>query len=45
MATYSKNLSPFSHLKPKKEEIGKFTFDEIWYRRKEKKQKKNLSGY
>ncbi|GAG60685.1 unnamed protein product [marine sediment metagenome] len=32
-------------IKTKKEEVGKFAIDEIWYRRKEKKQKKNLSGY
>jgi len=29
MAIYNKNLSPFPHLKPKKEEIGKFAIDEI----------------
>jgi len=45
MAIYNKNLSPFYYLKPKKEEIGKFVIDEIWHRKKEKRQKKNLSGY
>jgi hypothetical protein len=37
MAIYIKNLSPFSHLKPKKEEIGKFAINEIWYKREEKR--------